>query len=259
MPEYRTPFPGIMAALLEAGINRVLAMDENTPQRLGRLADLLALSGDAATVYAAERAMKSTSFKRRRQAVDLLQETVSGSRRVRLIELLEKYLNPAKAATPGARQRICDQDPWLAKCLAASGDDYRKLWALRSASLFDSAPGTAIEQLVPHCVLQDHSKGSEIVCEEQPGDDLFVLIEGSASVERKGEVIAELRVGSAFGELALVDGQPRQATVRALAPCRVLRLASAPFQQALASHPDLGLGLVRSLTQMLRVELDRSP
>jgi ubiquinone biosynthesis protein UbiJ len=39
MPEYRTPFPGIMAALLEAGINRVLAMDENTPQRLSRLAD----------------------------------------------------------------------------------------------------------------------------------------------------------------------------------------------------------------------------
>ena len=39
MPEYRTPFPGIMAALLEAGINRVLAMDESTPQRLGRLAD----------------------------------------------------------------------------------------------------------------------------------------------------------------------------------------------------------------------------
>ena len=39
MPDYRTPFPGIMAALLEAGINRVLAMDENTPQRLSRLAD----------------------------------------------------------------------------------------------------------------------------------------------------------------------------------------------------------------------------
>lgn len=39
MPEYRTPFPGIMAALLEAGINRVLAMDESTPQRLSRLSD----------------------------------------------------------------------------------------------------------------------------------------------------------------------------------------------------------------------------
>ena len=39
MPEYRTPFPGIMAALLEAGINRVLSMDESTPQRLGRLAE----------------------------------------------------------------------------------------------------------------------------------------------------------------------------------------------------------------------------
>lgn len=37
MPEYRTPLPGILAAMLESGINRVLAMDLNTPQRLRRL------------------------------------------------------------------------------------------------------------------------------------------------------------------------------------------------------------------------------
>ena len=37
MPEYRTPLPGILAAMLESGINRVLAMDPNTPQRLRRL------------------------------------------------------------------------------------------------------------------------------------------------------------------------------------------------------------------------------
>lgn len=39
MPEYRTPLPGLLAAMLEAAINRVLAMDENTPLRLERLAD----------------------------------------------------------------------------------------------------------------------------------------------------------------------------------------------------------------------------
>mgnify|MGYP001820679901 CR=1 FL=1 len=56
MPEYRTPFPGVMAALLEAGINRVLAMDESTPQRLGRLADRmlrLEIEGIGITLFVA--------------------------------------------------------------------------------------------------------------------------------------------------------------------------------------------------------------
>lgn len=39
MPTYRTPLPGILAAMLETGINRVLALDDNTPQRLRRLDD----------------------------------------------------------------------------------------------------------------------------------------------------------------------------------------------------------------------------
>jgi ubiquinone biosynthesis protein UbiJ len=39
MPEYKTPLPGILAAMLETGINRVLALDDNTPQRLRRLDD----------------------------------------------------------------------------------------------------------------------------------------------------------------------------------------------------------------------------
>ncbi len=39
MPEYRTPLPGILAAMLETGVNRILALDDNTPQRLSRLDD----------------------------------------------------------------------------------------------------------------------------------------------------------------------------------------------------------------------------
>jgi len=39
MPEYKTPLPGILAAMLETGINRILALDENTPNRLQRLDD----------------------------------------------------------------------------------------------------------------------------------------------------------------------------------------------------------------------------
>jgi ubiquinone biosynthesis protein UbiJ len=54
MPEYKTPLPGILAAMLESGINRVLAMDENTPERLQRLHDRmlqLDIEGLGITLY----------------------------------------------------------------------------------------------------------------------------------------------------------------------------------------------------------------
>ena len=54
MPEYKTPLPGILAAMLETAINRVLALDENTPQRLRRLDDRmleLTLEGVGITLY----------------------------------------------------------------------------------------------------------------------------------------------------------------------------------------------------------------
>ena len=54
MPAYKTPLPGILAAMLEGGINRVLAMDENTPNRLQRLDDRmlqLDIEGIGITLY----------------------------------------------------------------------------------------------------------------------------------------------------------------------------------------------------------------
>ena len=54
MPAYKTPLPGILAAMLESGINRVLAMDENTPNRLQRLDDRmlqLDIEGIGITLY----------------------------------------------------------------------------------------------------------------------------------------------------------------------------------------------------------------
>lgn len=54
MPEYKTPLPGILAAMLETGINRILALDENSPDRLERLDDRmlqLDLEGVGITLY----------------------------------------------------------------------------------------------------------------------------------------------------------------------------------------------------------------
>jgi len=64
--------------------------------------------------------------------------------------------------------------------------------------------------------------------------------------------VAQLGRGQAFGELALVDGLPRQATVRSEKPSRFLCLPRDTFDEAMTEHPEIGLGLVRGLVRWLR-------
>lgn len=230
-------------------------LDRRTEQCLSRLTDRLALTGDASTVYAAERALKSKSFKRRRQALDLLQETIDSRQRVRLIELLESYLLPAADPIEGARERVCQLDPWLEKCLEQKGEKALKLWTLRGAPLFDAAPGEVIQVLAEHCELIDLSEGEIIVEQGAPGDDLYILIRGSASVNIDGRDVARLGPNDAFGELALLDHQQRGATVRATQGCRALRLSAGPFRRAVDEQPEIGLGLLKALVKMLRAKV----
>ncbi len=229
-------------------------LDRRTERSLGRVADLLALAGEDTTVYAAERALKSTTFKRRRQAIDLLQETVRGRQRARLLDLLEQYLMPS-GTDDEARERVCELDPWLARCQTTQGDKARTLWALRRAPLFDAVPGEAIERLLQHCELCTFEEGATIVSEGEAGDALYVVMDGAVSVIKDGQTVAQLTAGEAFGELALLDGHPRGATVRALERTDALRLPVAPFRRAQENYPELGFGLMRGLVQMLRTKL----
>lgn len=127
-----------------------------------------------------------------------------------------------------------------------------RFWALRSTVLFDEVSGEALVQVAEHVTEVHFAEGGVIVEQDQPGDSLYVLLEGSAEVLRDGERVAELSPGESFGELALVDEQPRGATVAAVTSARMLRLHRAPFRKALAEHPEIRLGLVRGLARWLR-------
>jgi len=91
-----------------------------------------------------------------------------------------------------------------------------------------------------------------VVREGDAGDALYIVIDGVLAVERGEIVVAQLGPGEAFGELAILDGEPRQATVRAQKPTRLLRLPRDTFDKALAEHPEIGLGLVLGLVKWLR-------
>ena len=89
-----------------------------------------------------------------------------------------------------------------------------------------------------------------------PGDAVFVVVEGEVEVRRRGRRIARLADGSYVGEIALLSHSPRTATVVAATPLRVLAIAGSDFVELLDAIPELWLKVARTLAD--RIDADEA-
>ena len=85
----------------------------------------------------------------------------------------------------------------------------------------------------------------------EPADAFYVILDGKARVDVPGRPI-ELEAGDFFGEMALIDGEPRSATVTALGEVLVLTVPRPKFLKLLEAEPTVTLALMEALTQRLR-------
>ena len=93
--------------------------------------------------------------------------------------------------------------------------------------------------------------GEVILREGRLGRELFVILEGTATVTRDGHVVNILHAGDYFGELAAMDPGPRNATVTALSDLDVLIIGPREFS-AMADIPGFRDALFRSMARRLR-------
>jgi CRP-like cAMP-binding protein len=98
----------------------------------------------------------------------------------------------------------------------------------------------------------DIPAGRTIIEEGAPGKEVVVIDSGTAVVRRNGRKVATLGPGSAFGELALLDGGPRTATVVADTDLSVLILTRPEFAGLLDEVPGLARKLLQGLAGRLR-------
>jgi len=94
--------------------------------------------------------------------------------------------------------------------------------------------------------------GRVLVSEGSTGSEFFVIIDGTATVSRHGLKVATLGPGDAFGELALLDKAPRNATVTAQTPMEVVVLGQREFGGLIDEVPGFARKLLAGMAKRLR-------
>ena len=128
--------------------------------------------------------------------------------------------------------------------------------ALERTPLFAGLDREHLEHVlrVGHRVSFD--SGQAVVERGDPGDAMYIVVGGAAEVDVGGR-FHRLERGDFFGEMAVLAGQPREATVVAVEPLEALRIPGDGFQAFLAENPQVAVGMLKSLVERLREVQDR--
>jgi CRP-like cAMP-binding protein len=126
-----------------------------------------------------------------------------------------------------------------------------KLELLRRVPLFELCTKRELQQIAGVADELDVPSGKSLTREGRNGYEFVVLVDGAAEVRRKTRVVNKLRSGDFFGEIALITGAPRTATVTTTAPSRVLVIAARDFRRLLRETPSMQMNVLEALAARL--------
>ncbi|MEN3038753.1 MAG: Crp/Fnr family transcriptional regulator [Candidatus Kryptonium sp.] len=128
---------------------------------------------------------------------------------------------------------------------------------LRNVSIFEELPERDLEKIANLGTRKTFTKGNVILMEDEIGSALFIIINGKVKVSRLDEtgrevILSILGPGEVFGEMSLLDGMKRSATVSAITDTEVLIIYRDDFLNLLNKYPQIAISLLRELAQRLR-------
>jgi cAMP-dependent protein kinase regulator len=113
---------------------------------------------------------------------------------------------------------------------------------LQASTLFSSFEEQALEEILSSTSVRSYDEGDIIVTEGEPGSSLFLIVSGEVKVFTRGETgehlpLAELGAGDFFGEVSLITGKPRTATITAKTTVTAIELEKENVDRIAAKHP----------------------
>ncbi len=125
--------------------------------------------------------------------------------------------------------------------------------ALARVPLFANLSPRYLRRLAELCEEQRYMEGATIVRADDIGDTFYTILEGQAKVvSQKGRVLNHVYPGDFFGEISLLDGGPRTASVIAETPMVMLALSRSNFRSLLGAEPAVAVKLLQHSAGMLR-------
>jgi CRP/FNR family transcriptional regulator/CRP/FNR family cyclic AMP-dependent transcriptional regulator len=129
--------------------------------------------------------------------------------------------------------------------------------ALQNVPLFSDLDESELEQLASLCRHRSISKGNVIFYEDDPGTSCYIIVSGKVKIvvnadDGREHILGVLQDNDFFGEMSLIDGEPRSASAVVVEDVQMLTIQRDEFLRLLRSNPDIALKLLVTLSQRLR-------
>jgi CRP/FNR family cyclic AMP-dependent transcriptional regulator len=129
---------------------------------------------------------------------------------------------------------------------------------LKQVPLFANLSTRHLRKLASRCEVVRYPVNRTVVRQGARGDSFFVIADGTAVVKKGTRTIGKLAAGDFFGEMALLDGQPRSASVVTTTALVTVRLMRSEFSKAIDDNPDIARGIMAELAGRVR-RLEATP
>jgi CRP-like cAMP-binding protein len=123
---------------------------------------------------------------------------------------------------------------------------------LSTVPLFGGLKRKQVEHIAEAGKELTFEQGREVIQEGQGGVGFFLITDGEVEVRKQSKVLTRLGKGQFFGEMTLLDGQPRSADVVAVKPTKCFGLTSWAFAAIINTNPDVALNMMKELARRLR-------
>jgi len=127
-----------------------------------------------------------------------------------------------------------------------------KVLFLKSIDLFRGLAGEELATIAEIAEEQPFAAGEPVLAEGELGDALYLVVEGAVRVHRGEKQLAQLGVRDVFGEMAMLDPEPRSASVTVVKDAVLLKIGRDDFRDVLQERPEIGMGIIQVLSRRLR-------
>ena len=123
---------------------------------------------------------------------------------------------------------------------------------MKGVDLFRDIPGEEVSHVAQIAEEIEYDSEQTIFEEGDVGDSMFIIIDGAVRIHKGGKELAVLSKGKFVGEMALLDQEPRSASVTSTEETTLLEINGEDFYDLMASRMEIMQGIVKILTQRLR-------